>query len=479
MTPSILSLVLGIAGVACFVLFTGFLYAYHAYSLMVLARKTDTPNGILAWIPLANLFLMVQVGGKPWWWVLLFFIPLINIIFIVFVWVSIAEAVEKEKWWGIMVIVPIMNLIMPGYLAFSASKKQNKINPTPFVLLGVSIVSLVLALVLFGISAFTSGKGLSLDAVRLPSFLTSTLSFQTSAPQNSVTISAGTEEARAKEERLNRWRANSVEYWNCEYWYVLRYPTSWTNNGMTDRSGIVKMEGEGASMSIEAFPNMAGMTLEEFASDRKAGLVGTENGSRDKMRNGVRIIAYEMKDPFAIIVLWQKNNFFMEFRLESKDNTLPPDTAQNIVLTLNTNPSSLPACSGQTAIQSQQQVSDIPCDHPNGDVEYWWWDVSQDIRDCYTQKYGAPAFLTTLQNPQNSKTDCSFPNGDVAEWWETVPQATRDCFVAMYGQPQFAQEGGDVPDCDYENDPDCWPAGEYPGSSIDSTDHPNGDIEFW
>lgn len=28
--------------------------------------------------------------------------------------------------------------------------------------------------------------------------------------------------------------------------------------------------------------------------------------------------------------------------------------------------------------------------HPNGDMEYWWWDASEDERQCYISKYGNP-----------------------------------------------------------------------------------------
>lgn len=128
-----------------------------------------------------------------------------------------------------------------------------------------------------------------------------------------------------------------------------------------------------------------------------------------------------------------------------------------------------------TSTSKLSSPSSSPCNHPNGDLEYWWWEVSQDVRDCYTELYGEPAFAKSGL----SASDCTFPNGNVAEWWETVSQKTRDCYVSMNGQPQFAVEGGDVPYCDYDNDPNCWPPGEFPGKNIDSTDHPNGDIEFW
>ena len=95
------------------------IYVYLAICLQTIARKTGTEHGWLAWIPIANAYLMCKVAGKPGWWLLLFFIPIVNIVFMVIVWMGIAEARDKKGWLGILMIVPIANLIVPGYLAFS------------------------------------------------------------------------------------------------------------------------------------------------------------------------------------------------------------------------------------------------------------------------------------------------------------------------------------------------------------------------
>jgi hypothetical protein len=100
-------------------LFSLAIYIYIAYSVMVIANKTDTPNGWLAWIPIVNLYLMCKIGGKPGWWLILFLVPLVNIIFLILVWMAISEARGKAGWLGILMIIPFLNLILPGYLAFS------------------------------------------------------------------------------------------------------------------------------------------------------------------------------------------------------------------------------------------------------------------------------------------------------------------------------------------------------------------------
>lgn len=103
------------------IIFALAIYVYYAISLMKIANKTNTPNAWLAWIPIANLVLMIQIAQKPLWWIILCFIPIVNIVISILIWMGIARAVGKPDWWGILIIVPIANLIVPGYLAFSSS----------------------------------------------------------------------------------------------------------------------------------------------------------------------------------------------------------------------------------------------------------------------------------------------------------------------------------------------------------------------
>ena len=94
-------------------------YIYFALALQTIANKTNTENAWLAWIPIVNLFLMVNIAQKPGWWFILCLIPVVNIVMLIIIWMAIAERRGKPSWWGIMWIVPVMNLIMPGYLAWS------------------------------------------------------------------------------------------------------------------------------------------------------------------------------------------------------------------------------------------------------------------------------------------------------------------------------------------------------------------------
>jgi hypothetical protein len=95
------------------------IYVYYALTLQLIANKTGTANAWMAWVPIANGYLMCKVANRPGWWLLLMLIPFVNIVITVIVWMGIAKARHKPAWLGVVMLVPIANLIIPAHLALS------------------------------------------------------------------------------------------------------------------------------------------------------------------------------------------------------------------------------------------------------------------------------------------------------------------------------------------------------------------------
>lgn len=102
-----------------FVFFALVIYVYVALALQTIANKTNTENAWFAWIPILNLILILAIAKKPIWWIVLFLIPIANIVVGILTWMAVAEARGKPNWWGILMIIPVVGLIVPGYLAWS------------------------------------------------------------------------------------------------------------------------------------------------------------------------------------------------------------------------------------------------------------------------------------------------------------------------------------------------------------------------
>jgi len=113
------------AGVIIFI-FAVIGYIYLSLCVQFIAKKTNQEPAWLAWIPIANLFLMCKIAGLSYWWLLIIFagfIPIIGVLtslaFTGFLWYRIALVRNKPGWLGILCFVPLVNLVVMGYLAFS------------------------------------------------------------------------------------------------------------------------------------------------------------------------------------------------------------------------------------------------------------------------------------------------------------------------------------------------------------------------
>jgi len=102
------------------------IYVYTSLALMAIAKKTKTKYAWLAWIPVANIYLMTQIADVPWWTMLFLifamipmFGPVLVIGLTIYWWWNIAEKRKMPGWLGILMAVPVVNLVVIGIIAWS------------------------------------------------------------------------------------------------------------------------------------------------------------------------------------------------------------------------------------------------------------------------------------------------------------------------------------------------------------------------
>ena len=67
-----------------------------------------------------NLIPLLQVAKMPVWMIILFLVPLVNLVVVgIMMWVKICQARGKSGWLVILMFIPIANSIFIPYLAFS------------------------------------------------------------------------------------------------------------------------------------------------------------------------------------------------------------------------------------------------------------------------------------------------------------------------------------------------------------------------
>jgi hypothetical protein len=66
--------------------------------------KTFTKAGQPGWaaiIPIFNVYVLLKVANRPWWWLLLMLIPLVNLVIAIIVTLDVAKAFSKGTGFGI------------------------------------------------------------------------------------------------------------------------------------------------------------------------------------------------------------------------------------------------------------------------------------------------------------------------------------------------------------------------------------------
>lgn len=111
-TLTILSSICGLAG-----------YILVAAGLWKTLSKAGEP-GWPAIIPILNWYFMVKISGRPGWWLLLFFIPILNIVIWLLVALDTAYAFGKTTLYGILLF--FLPWVMYLVLGFSDAAYQKR-----------------------------------------------------------------------------------------------------------------------------------------------------------------------------------------------------------------------------------------------------------------------------------------------------------------------------------------------------------------
>jgi uncharacterized membrane protein YhaH (DUF805 family) len=87
---------------------------------MKIADKLSIPNSWLAWIPLAQAWVIVRAAGKPGWWLILLFIPFVNIVIALIILFAMPVNLGKSSLYGLLTFVPVLGIFLYfGLLAFT------------------------------------------------------------------------------------------------------------------------------------------------------------------------------------------------------------------------------------------------------------------------------------------------------------------------------------------------------------------------
>ena len=93
--------------------------------LIVANWKIFTKAGKPGWailIPVYNIIVMMQIIKKPLWWVIMLFIPIVNVVFCILIIYNMVLIFGQPGWH--IVLALFLGIIYYPYLAFSKAEYQ-------------------------------------------------------------------------------------------------------------------------------------------------------------------------------------------------------------------------------------------------------------------------------------------------------------------------------------------------------------------
>lgn len=108
-----------------------FAVIYLAIAVLVIAGfwKTFAKAGEPGWaaiIPIFNMYILLKIAGRPWWWLVLYFVPIVSLVIWVVVSVDIAKAYGKGTGFGVG--LALLPFIFFPVLGFSDAQYQGPVS---------------------------------------------------------------------------------------------------------------------------------------------------------------------------------------------------------------------------------------------------------------------------------------------------------------------------------------------------------------
>ena len=98
-------------GFLAFLIFAA-LYVYNSLAWMTIGKKLKYKYSWLAWIPIANGAMILQMGGFHWAWIFLVLVPILGWIALgVLVFISMWKVFERRKYSGWLALVPLAGFV--------------------------------------------------------------------------------------------------------------------------------------------------------------------------------------------------------------------------------------------------------------------------------------------------------------------------------------------------------------------------------
>lgn len=104
-------------------------YFVFAFALYKIAKRIgEAESAWWAFVPVLNFFLLFKLAGVSCLFFLLFFIPFVNLIVMLYIWIKILEKLGKPTWQVLLFLIPVVNLVYLLMIVFESGDSTKKMD---------------------------------------------------------------------------------------------------------------------------------------------------------------------------------------------------------------------------------------------------------------------------------------------------------------------------------------------------------------
>lgn len=93
------------------------IYLFIGFCMYKIFQKAGREDAWAGFVPIYNLVVYLQIIGKPIWWLIMFFIPCVNIIFLVLASIELGKRFGKDTVYSV-ILLGFLSIIGLPLLAF-------------------------------------------------------------------------------------------------------------------------------------------------------------------------------------------------------------------------------------------------------------------------------------------------------------------------------------------------------------------------
>jgi hypothetical protein len=110
---------LGIAFIILFVVLTLAVMIFMIVAMWKVYEKAGQ-EGWACIVPIYNTYILLKIVGKPWWWLLLMLIPIVNIVYLIWTYNMLSKSFGKDE--GFTVGLLLLSIVFFPILGYGSAK---------------------------------------------------------------------------------------------------------------------------------------------------------------------------------------------------------------------------------------------------------------------------------------------------------------------------------------------------------------------